>query len=37
VERREAFDLAGIDDPTVYRDPDFWQSAVATAAGGDSK
>ncbi len=28
VERREAFDLAGVDDPTVYADPDFWKSAV---------
>ncbi len=24
VERREAFGLAGIDDPTIYEDPDFW-------------
>lgn len=31
VERREAFDLAGVDDPTVYSDPDFWQSAVTEA------
>lgn len=29
VERREAFDLAGIDDPTVYEDPDFWIEAIA--------
>ncbi len=28
VERREAFDLAGVDDPTVYADPDFWRSAT---------
>ncbi|PZM16247.1 7-cyano-7-deazaguanine synthase QueC [Rhizobium tubonense] len=28
VERREAFHLAGIDDPTNYEDPHFW--AVAT-------
>ncbi|MCJ8141163.1 7-cyano-7-deazaguanine synthase QueC [Falsirhodobacter halotolerans] len=28
VERREAFDLAGIADPTVYADPDFWRAAV---------
>ncbi|QUS37074.1 7-cyano-7-deazaguanine synthase QueC [Falsirhodobacter algicola] len=28
VERREAFDLAGIDDPTPYADPDFWRAAV---------
>lgn len=29
VERREAFDLAGIPDPTPYEDPDFWRTAVA--------
>ncbi|MFS4436885.1 7-cyano-7-deazaguanine synthase QueC [Paracoccaceae bacterium GXU_MW_L88] len=29
VERREAFDLAGVADPTFYDDPDFWRSAVA--------
>ncbi|PVA10457.1 7-cyano-7-deazaguanine synthase QueC [Pelagivirga sediminicola] len=29
VERREAFHLAGVDDPTVYADPDFWQGATA--------
>ena len=28
VERREAFDLAGIADPTQYDDPDFWAEAV---------
>ncbi|WP_300073655.1 7-cyano-7-deazaguanine synthase QueC [uncultured Ruegeria sp.] len=28
VERREAFDLAGVPDPTVYADPDFWRQAV---------
>ncbi len=28
VERREAFDVAGVDDPTVYADPDFWRSAT---------
>lgn len=28
VERREAFDLAGLADPTVYADPDFWQHAI---------
>ncbi len=28
VERREAFHLAGITDPTVYDDTDFWKSAV---------
>jgi 7-cyano-7-deazaguanine synthase len=29
VERREAFHLAGIDDPTHYEDPDFWVAATA--------
>jgi len=29
VERREAFDIAGIDDPTVYADPEFWKTAIA--------
>ena len=28
VERREAFSLARVDDPTDYLDPDFWQQAV---------
>lgn len=28
VERREAFDLAGIPDPTEYADPDFWIDAT---------
>ncbi|MBY8975210.1 7-cyano-7-deazaguanine synthase QueC [Rhodobacteraceae bacterium NNCM2] len=28
VERREAFDLAGIADSTPYEDPDFWRAAV---------
>ncbi|RJE85900.1 7-cyano-7-deazaguanine synthase QueC [Paracoccus onubensis] len=28
VERREAFDLAGIADPTAYEDADFWRHAV---------
>ncbi len=28
VERREAFHLAGVNDPTVYADPDFWRSAT---------
>lgn len=31
VERREAFDLAGVDDPTIYDDPDFWRIAVKSA------
>lgn len=29
VERREAFDIAGVFDPTDYADPDFWKQAVA--------
>ena len=29
VERREAFDIAGIEDPTTYADPDFWATAIA--------
>lgn len=33
VERREAFDLAGLPDPTAYADPDFWRVAVAKRAG----
>ncbi len=31
VERREAFDLAGVTDPTIYEDADFWKSAIAKA------
>jgi 7-cyano-7-deazaguanine synthase len=31
VERREAFDLAGVNDPTKYDDPDYWVSAVEDA------
>jgi len=31
VERREAFHLAGVDDPTEYADPDFWRSATGVA------
>jgi 7-cyano-7-deazaguanine synthase len=31
VERREAFHLAGVEDPTDYADPDFWRAAVAKA------
>jgi 7-cyano-7-deazaguanine synthase len=27
VERREAFDLAGISDPTSYDDPEYWREA----------
>jgi 7-cyano-7-deazaguanine synthase len=29
VERREAFHLADVADPTVYADPDYWLTAVA--------
>lgn len=31
VERREAFHLAGVEDPTEYADPDFWVAAVEKA------
>ena len=31
VERREAFHLAGVADPTTYADPDFCKAAVAAA------
>lgn len=34
VERREAFHMAGVEDPTIYGDPDYWQAAVARAAAG---
>lgn len=34
VERREAFNLAGVTDPTIYEDPDFWTEAVARKALG---
>lgn len=34
VERREAFDLAGVPDPTAYADPDYWRAAVAAAREG---
>lgn len=29
VERREAFHLAGVADPTDYEDVDFWKSATS--------
>jgi queuosine biosynthesis protein QueC len=32
VERREAFHLAGIPDPTDYEDPEFWKAAIAQAS-----
>ena len=28
VERAEAFDLAGVADPTTYADPAYWRSVV---------
>lgn len=31
VERREAFDLAGIQDPTIYEDNTFWRTAIDQA------
>ncbi|RBI74529.1 7-cyano-7-deazaguanine synthase QueC [Roseovarius sp. TE539] len=31
VERREAFDLAGLPDPTEYADPDFWRGVTGKA------
>jgi len=31
VERIEAFDIAGVIDPTVYADSDFWKTAVDNA------
>jgi 7-cyano-7-deazaguanine synthase len=34
VERREAFHIAGIEDPTDYDDPDFWKTAVSQHAAG---
>jgi 7-cyano-7-deazaguanine synthase len=32
VERREAFHLAGIEDPTDYEDRDFWLEALQKGA-----
>jgi len=34
VERREAFHLAGVTDPTIYEDADFWSQAVRRKALG---
>jgi 7-cyano-7-deazaguanine synthase len=31
VERAEAFDIAGVEDPTEYVDAEFWKGAVASA------
>lgn len=33
VERREAFHIAGVPDPTFYADPDYWAQAVAAKGG----
>jgi 7-cyano-7-deazaguanine synthase len=33
VERREAFDIAQVTDPTRYEDADFWRVAVADSTG----
>jgi 7-cyano-7-deazaguanine synthase len=32
VERREAFHVAGVTDPTAYADPDYWQQALSEHA-----
>jgi 7-cyano-7-deazaguanine synthase len=32
VERREAFHVAGVADPTAYADPDYWRQAIADFA-----
>lgn len=34
VERREAFDVAGVNDPTQYADENFWRAAVEKAKAG---
>ena len=34
VERREAFHLAGVNDPTPYEDPDYWVEACRTHRAG---
>lgn len=34
VERREAFHLAGVSDPTEYEDPDYWKAATGAARAG---
>ncbi|SNT73996.1 7-cyano-7-deazaguanine synthase QueC [Paracoccus seriniphilus] len=34
VERREAFHLAGVSDPTPYADPDYWITALTTRENG---
>jgi 7-cyano-7-deazaguanine synthase len=37
VERREAFALAGIADPTPYRDPDFWREACRSYQAANAR
>ncbi|MDX3929299.1 MAG: 7-cyano-7-deazaguanine synthase QueC [Shinella sp.] len=37
VERREAFHLAGVTDPTDYEDPDFWKAATADFSAEEVK
>ncbi len=37
VERREAMDLAGANDPTAYADHDYWREAVARAQQNNIK
>jgi 7-cyano-7-deazaguanine synthase len=37
VERREAFHLAGVPDPTVYEDPDYWIGAIAKMKADNKK
>ncbi|WP_331376915.1 7-cyano-7-deazaguanine synthase QueC [Sinorhizobium chiapasense] len=37
VERREAFHLAGVEDPTEYDDPDFWASATGAFSAKEVK
>ncbi|MEI4487414.1 7-cyano-7-deazaguanine synthase QueC [Frigidibacter sp. MR17.14] len=37
VERREAFHIASVADPTDYEDPDFWAEAVARKAAEDQE
>lgn len=34
VERREAFHLARVIDPTIYQDPDFWMNTIAKQEQG---
>lgn len=35
VERSEAFHLAGVADPTIYEDPDFWREACKIEEAAD--